>query len=123
MKNQLKIGSVVGILRTGMVGEIVKIVNKEAQTKYHVTIPSESETYLYSKQDLHLFPAIGEKNIRNEWRQGHEKNQIGPYEGPVSAAAPSKAINNRSANFLDRIKFVMKIIVLTLFLTQYTLVI
>lgn len=111
MKNQLKIGSVVGILKTGMVGEVVKIVNKDTQTKYHVTIPSECETYLYSKQDLHLFPAIGEKNIRNEWRQGREKNQIEPHEGPVSAIGPPKGTNHRSTNFLDKIKFVMKIMV------------
>ncbi|MCG8320889.1 MAG: hypothetical protein MI921_15410 [Cytophagales bacterium] len=70
MKNQLKVGSVVGIFRTGMVGEVVEIIHHEAQTKYHVKVPSEGETYSYSKQDLHIFPALGQQNIRKEWQEG-----------------------------------------------------
>ena len=121
MKNQLKVGSVVGIFRTGMVGEVIEILNKEAQTRYHVKVPSEGETYSYSKQDLHLFPALGQKNIRDEWQQEHEENPNQPDEEAGASKVQSEAIHNRYANFLERIKFVMKIMVFTFFTGSLTI--
>ena len=113
MKNQLKIGSVVGIFRTGMVGEVIKIIDKEAQTQYHVIVPSEGETYSYSQQDLHLFPAQGQRNIRNEWDQEYEKSRPQSHEQTVSVGASSVALSGKSGSFLDKIKFIMKIMVFT----------
>jgi len=69
MDNQFGIGKIVWVYRTGSEGEIVKTVNVEHQTKYHVRVPSEDETYLFGPDDLFLFPPLGQENIRKEWAQ------------------------------------------------------
>ena len=122
MKNQLKVGSVVGIFRTGMVGEIIEIINREDQTKYHVKVPSEGETYSYVKNDLHLFSALGEKNIRDEWQREGNKTMVSSYQTPVSTKNPLKISHARYTNFLDRIKFIAKIMVFSVFFCSVILV-
>ncbi|MDN5211078.1 hypothetical protein QQ020_03425 [Fulvivirgaceae bacterium BMA12] len=113
MKNQLKVGNVVGIFRTGMVGEVTKVIQNETQVKCHVKIPGEDETYLYSKDDLHLFCEAAEKNIRKEWQEeaSPEKQSSQSFEKPVYYFTPIKIINSRYINFLDKIRFLAKILV------------
>lgn len=67
MDNQFEIGKIVWVYRTGSEGEIVKTVDVEHQTKYHVRVPSEDETYCFGEEDLFLFPPLGQENIRREW--------------------------------------------------------
>ncbi len=113
MKNQLKVGNVVGIYRTGMVGEVTKVIQNEIQVKCHVKIPGEDGTYLYSKDDLHLFCEAAEKNIRKEWREESpaEKQVSQSFEKPAHYFTPTKIINSRYINFLDKIRFLAKILV------------
>lgn len=122
MKNQLKIGSVVGIFRTGMVGEVIEIINREDQIKYHVKVPSEGETYSYVKNDLHLFSELGEKNIRDEWQREGNKSVLSAYEAPGYIKNPLKTSHARYTNFLDRIKFIAKIMVFSVFFWSVNLV-
>lgn len=69
MHSELEIGKVVWVYKTGCEGEIVKQVYQELQTKYHIRIPMEDETYVYGPEDLFVFGPEAEANIRKEWRQ------------------------------------------------------
>ena len=114
MKNQLKVGSVVGIFKTGLVGEVVQIIEQETKIKYHVKVPSEGETYSYSKQDLHLFPTLGQQNIRKEWEQPREKILTSVSDPAISAPKSSELMPGKSGSLLERIKFIAKIMVFTI---------
>ena len=64
MENQFGIGKIVWVYRTGSEGEIIKTVNVEHQTKYHVRVPSEDETYLFGPDDLFLLSSFFLLSIR-----------------------------------------------------------
>ena len=67
MDNHFDIGKIVWVYRTGSEGEIIKSVSDEDKVKYHVRVPSEDETCLFTAEDLFLFPQLGQENIRQEW--------------------------------------------------------
>ena len=67
MDAQLAIGKIVWVYRTGSEGEIIKSVNVDHQTKYHVRVPSEDETYMFGSDDLFVFGDLAQENIRREW--------------------------------------------------------
>ena len=69
MDSQFGIGKIVWVYRTGSEGEIIKSVNVDHQTKYHVRVPSENETYMFGSEDLFLFGEVAQDNIRKEWGQ------------------------------------------------------
>ena len=67
MEDQFSIGKIVWVYRTGSEGEIIKSVKIDHQTKYHVRVPSENETYMFASDDLFLFGDLAQDNIRKEW--------------------------------------------------------
>ena len=67
MDAQFAIGKIVWVYRTGSEGEIIKSVNVDHQTKYHVRVPSEDETFMFGSDDLFVFGDVAQENIRKEW--------------------------------------------------------
>ena len=98
-------------------GEVIKVIQNETQVKCHVKIPGEGDTYLYSKHDLHLFSELAEQNIRKEWEEAEppEKEINQPSVKSVYHFIPIKVINSGYVNFLDKIRFLAKILVFMAF--------
>jgi hypothetical protein len=67
MDAQFSIGKIVWVYRTGSEGEIIKTVDVDHQTKYHVRVPSENETFMFGSDDLFPFGEMAQDNIRKEW--------------------------------------------------------
>ncbi|MGI9545321.1 MAG: TOBE domain-containing protein [Cyclobacteriaceae bacterium] len=69
MESRIEPGNVVWVFKIGLEGEITKVEAFGRETRYHVRIPSDDDVYVYSREDLHLFPKMAEENIRKEWGQ------------------------------------------------------
>lgn len=69
MDSRIEPGNIVWVFKIGIEGEITRVEAFGAETRYHVRIPNDHDTYVYAIEDLHLFSEQAEKNIRKEWRQ------------------------------------------------------
>ena len=69
MKSNISEGKVVFVFKIEAEGEITKVVDSDTDTRYHVRIPADDDVYIYSREDLHVFSPLAEKNIRREWRR------------------------------------------------------
>ncbi len=109
MNDQPKIGSIVGVYKTGLAGEVTKVLSHGLMRKYHVKVPVENETYLYAADDLYVFPDLAAKNIRKEWetsprlQDSHEQKASSLF-GQIL----DRKETNRNG-VIDKLKFMLKV--------------
>lgn len=68
-ESRIQPGNVVFVFKIEAEGEITKVDTSDAEPKYYVRIPVDNDIYIYSKEDLHVFPKQAEENIRREWER------------------------------------------------------
>lgn len=120
MNNQFKVGNIVCIYKTGLAGEVIKVIVKDLQMHYHVKVPAEDETYKYQGEDLYLFPPLAQQNIRNEWEKAALLNADDIKIRPVSLPVGKQRLDLKNFGFIDKIKLVLKVFMLIMILGLLT---
>ncbi len=69
MVGEISVGQLVWVFKLGSEGEVVHQARQDNDIQYHIHIPSENETYVYSSEELYVFGPEAEANIRREWQQ------------------------------------------------------
>ncbi|MDH3710286.1 MAG: hypothetical protein OER04_10385 [Cyclobacteriaceae bacterium] len=69
MKSELQAGRVVWVYTIGCEGEVVRRVYQGPEAKYLVHIPEDDDQFVYREEELFVFGAQAEANIRKEWSE------------------------------------------------------
>ena len=75
MRSELQAGKVVWVYKIGCEGEVVRRIYQDHQAKYLVHIPADNDEFVYEEEELFVFGAQAEANIRKEWDRQDSANQ------------------------------------------------
>ncbi len=108
MNEQPTIGTIVGVYKTGLAGEVTKVISHGLMRKFHVKVPVENETYLYTEEDLYVFPDIAANNIRKEWENSTEIQEINRQPSSSSFHLLDR-LESGKGGVIDKLKFMFKV--------------